>query len=124
LALHPPAHEARIVEASSWSCAHGVERWRSDCGCTNGETGGSQAWRTPLRDALDWLRDELEAPFEAHAKRFLTDPWAARDDYHQVVLHRHDHLQPFLRRHAAAPLDEDGTSTVLTLMELQRHLLL
>jgi alpha-amylase/alpha-mannosidase (GH57 family) len=124
LALHPPEHEARIVEASSWSCAHGIERWRSDCGCTNGETGGSQAWRAPLREALDWLRDELIAPFEARAKQLLVDPWAARDDYHQVVLHRDDNLRPFLDRHAAVVLASDDVTAVLRLMELQRHLLL
>jgi alpha-amylase/alpha-mannosidase (GH57 family) len=122
LALHPPVHEARIVEGSSWSCAHGVERWRSDCGCTNGETGGSQAWRAPLRDALDHLRDELAAPFEAHAKQLLRDPWAARDDYHRVVLHRTDHLDPFLEQHATRPLDDSEVTAVLRLMELQRHL--
>ncbi|MEX1178876.1 MAG: DUF3536 domain-containing protein [Nitriliruptor sp.] len=124
LELQPPRHEARIVEDSSWSCAHGVERWRSDCGCTNGETGGSQAWRTPLREALDWLRDELGAPFEARAKQLLADPWAARDDYHQVVLHRTDNLGPFLERHATGTLDAADVTNVLRLMELQRHLLL
>jgi hypothetical protein len=64
LALHPPTHEARIIEGSSWSCAHGVDRWRADCGCVTGELGRSQAWRRPLRDALDWLRDELAPRFE------------------------------------------------------------
>jgi alpha-amylase/alpha-mannosidase (GH57 family) len=124
LALQPPRHEVRIIEDSSWSCAHGIERWRSDCGCTNGETGGSQAWRGPLRDALDWLRDELDAPFESRAKHYLRDPWAARDDYHEVVLHRSDHLGPFLERHAIHPLDADETTVVLRLLEIQRHLLL
>jgi alpha-amylase/alpha-mannosidase (GH57 family) len=124
LALQPPQHEARIVEGSSWSCAHGIERWRSDCGCTNGETGGSQAWRGPLRDALDWLRDELAAPFEVRAKQLLRDPWAARDDYHRVVLHRVDNLGPFLEQHAARELTPDEVTDVLRLMELQRHLLL
>ncbi|MEX1162908.1 MAG: DUF3536 domain-containing protein [Nitriliruptor sp.] len=124
LALQPPKHEARIVEASSWSCAHGVERWRADCGCTNGETGGSQAWRAPLREALDWLRDELAAPFETRAKQLLTDPWAARDDYHRVVLHRVDNLPPFLEEHACVELSSDDVASVLRLMELQRHLLL
>jgi alpha-amylase/alpha-mannosidase (GH57 family) len=124
LALHAPRHEARIIEASSWSCAHGVERWRADCGCTNGETGGSQAWRGPLRDALDWLRDELEGPYEARAKQLLRDPWAARDDYHEVVLHRTGNLAGFLARHATHDLDDAQLTTVLRLLEVQRHLLL
>jgi alpha-amylase/alpha-mannosidase (GH57 family) len=82
LATHPPEHEVEIVENTSWSCAHGVERWRSDCGCqTGGPDGWNQAWRAPLREALDWLRDQLAPRFEAEAGRFFDDPWAARDRY-------------------------------------------
>lgn len=124
LALHPPRHEARIIEGSSWSCAHGVERWRSDCGCTNGETGGHQAWRAPLRDALDWLRDQLEGHYVEHAGRYLTDPWAARDDYHEVVLDRDGQLADFLARHAVRELDAHERTVTLRMLELQRHLLL
>lgn len=62
LALHPPSETAEIVSPSSWSCAHGVERWRSDCGCSDGSLGDvDQAWRGPLRASLDFLRDRLAA---------------------------------------------------------------
>ncbi|HWM89599.1 MAG TPA: DUF3536 domain-containing protein [Thermoanaerobaculia bacterium] len=82
LAAHPPEQAIEIVENTSWSCAHGVERWRSDCGChTGGEPGWNQAWRAPLREALDWLRDELAPRFEAEGGRYFDDPWAARDRY-------------------------------------------
>jgi alpha-amylase/alpha-mannosidase (GH57 family) len=124
LTLHPPTHEARIIEASSWSCAHGVERWRSDCGCVTGDGGASQAWRAPLRDALDWLRDELAPRYEAHASRSLEDPWAARDDYVSIVLHRIDNLPRFLHDHATRELGPDEITEVVRLLELQRHAML
>jgi alpha-amylase/alpha-mannosidase (GH57 family) len=124
LELCPPTHEARIVEASSWSCAHGVERWRSDCGCVTGELGRSQAWRRPLRDALDWLRDELIPRFEERGRSLLEDPWAARDDYLSVVLHRVGNLPGFLAEHARRRLDDAETSEVLRLLEMQRYALL
>ncbi len=79
LEQHPPAHEVEIRERTSWSCAHGIERWRSDCGChTGGQPGWNQSWRGPLRDALDWLRDDLAPRFEQAAGELLHDPWAAR----------------------------------------------
>ena len=123
LELQPPTHEVEVVPASSWSCAHGVERWRADCGC-GAEAGGHQRWRAPLRDALDWLRDELAPHYEQQAGALLTDPWAARDDYHRVVLDRDGHLDDFLAEHAHTTLDDAERVRVLQLLELQRHALL
>ena len=60
LDLFPIKYEAQIHERSSWSCVHGVGRWERDCGChTGGHNDWNQAWRKPLRDSLNWLRDEL-----------------------------------------------------------------
>jgi alpha-amylase/alpha-mannosidase (GH57 family) len=126
LELHPPTHEAEIVSPSSWSCAHGVERWRADCGCTTGgEPGWNQAWRAPLREALDWLRDELAPRFERAAAPLLRDPWVARDDYIELVLDRRPGtVDAFLRRHARRRLDAPQRIRVLSLLEMQRHALL
>jgi hypothetical protein len=151
LEQHPPEYEVEIAERTAWSCVHGVERWRSDCGCsTGGGQGWNQRWRTPLREALDWLRDECAEIFEAAGKELLPDPWEARDDYIGVVLDRSDAaLDTFLARHggqAILPVQSDesagtgrgaGTgrdartggiacppSRVLALMEMQRNAML
>ena len=123
LSLFPPDHEAEIIQASSWSCSHGVERWRSDCGCGS-QPGRHQRWRAPLRAALGDLRTELAERYERNAAPLLFDPWAARDDYLEVVLDRDGQLEPFVERHTRHPLSVDATSRVLHLLEMQRHSLL
>jgi alpha-amylase/alpha-mannosidase (GH57 family) len=126
LDAHAPTHEVEIFENSSWSCIHGVERWRSDCGCNTGShPEWNQAWRSPLREALDWLRDSLARGFEAEAGSLLKDPWNARNDYIQVVLDRSkENMDAFLDRHAVRDLSRDEESRVFKLLELQRHSML
>jgi alpha-amylase/alpha-mannosidase (GH57 family) len=126
LERHPPAHEVEIFENTSWSCPHGVERWRSDCGCnTGGQPGWSQAWRAPLREALDWLRDELAPRYEEQARQLLRDPWAARDEYIEVVLDRSpENVERFLSQHATRTLSEHEQVTALKLLGIQRHAML
>ena len=123
LAEHPPERTVEIVERTAWSCAHGIERWRSDCGCsTGGDPGWNQQWRTPLRDALDWLRDQVAKVFETRGADVLRDPWAARDEYINVVLDRSDEsVRRFLLAHA-----REGAlvQTVLELLEMQRNAML
>lgn len=122
----PPVHEVEIRERSSWSCAHGVERWRADCGCnTGGEKGWTQAWRAPLRDALDWLRDQLAASFEDLGAALFEDPWAARDGYIEVVVDDSPRARAeFLRRYATIDLEANGANTAWKLLECQRQALL
>jgi alpha-amylase/alpha-mannosidase (GH57 family) len=123
LAAHPPTHEVQIVERTAWSCSHGVERWRSDCGCNTGAgPGWNQQWRAPLRASLDWLRDELTALFEREGDALLRDPWAARDEYIDVILDRTDEtIERFLAKHA---LDRANVTPILELLEMQRNAML
>lgn len=126
LERHPPDHQAEIVENTAWSCVHGVGRWERDCGCNSGgRAGWNQSWREPLRNALNGLRDTLATPFEDGGKSLLKDPWAARDDYIDVILDRgEESMQRFLTKHAAAPLAGVELVRALRLMELQRHAML
>ena len=126
LTINPPTHEVEIVENTAWSCTHGVGRWNTDCGCNSGgKPGWNQAWRAPLRKALDHLRDSLATPYETKAAELLLDPWQARDEYVSFVLDRgEDSLTRFLATHARRGLSEPEIVTALTLLEMQRHLML
>jgi len=126
LGKYPPTHEVEITENTSWSCAHGIERWRSDCGCNTGQhPAWNQAWRAPLREALDWLRDTVAPKYEEKARQFLKDPWVARNDYIEVILDRSpENIQRFLGQHATHELSESERITVPKLLELQRHAML
>jgi alpha-amylase/alpha-mannosidase (GH57 family) len=126
LELFPPEYEIQIHENSSWSCVHGVERWRSNCGCnTGGQDGWNQTWRAPLRDSLDWLRDKLIPIFEKEASQFFEHPWAARDAYIQVILDRKkDAVDAFFKEYATRELSAEEEVKSLRLLEMQRHAML
>ncbi len=126
LSRHAPRHEVRLkAGGTSWSCVHGVERWRSDCGCGS-EPGRHQRWRAPLRAALEGLRARMAQLYEKESSGLLADPWAARDAYIAVVLDRSDEsVARFLAAHAPAAVgDEKARTRVLRLLEMQRHALM
>lgn len=126
LEKHPPTHEVEISENTSWSCNHGIERWRSNCGCNTGQNPKwNQVWRMPLREALDWLRDTLTPKYEEKAKELLKDPWGARNNYMQLVLDRSpENARRFLEQHRTRELSAEETITAIKLLELQRHAML
>lgn len=126
LEQYPPRHEVQIVDGSSWSCTHGVERWRSNCGCqTGGDPHWTQEWRAPLRESLDWLRDALGPKFERAALEFFKDPWEARN--HAVVFlldGSRETEDRFYSRFSSHPLSEDERRVASKLLELQRYALM
>jgi len=119
----PPINEVEILENSSWSCVHGVERWRSDCGCsTGGQPGWNQKWRAPLRSALDWLRAQIDPLYEAQMKMYTPDPWAVRDRYIEVILDRSEqNMAKFLQSITGRSLREDEKTQILKLLEMQTN---
>jgi alpha-amylase/alpha-mannosidase (GH57 family) len=126
LEKYPATHEAEIINNTSWSCAHGIERWRSNCGCNSGmHAGWTQDWRAPLRNALDSLREDLAVPFEREASLLLKDPWKARDAYIEVILDRSSaSLAEYFAEYATHPLTREEEIRALQLLEMERHALL
>lgn len=126
LEFHPPDHEVEIVENSSWSCFHGIERWRSDCGCYCGiHPDWQQKWRKPLREAMDWLRDQSIQIFKQEASAYFKDVWQARNEYISIVLNRNpDHIKSFLQEYSFHPLNSEEKTKALTLLEMQRNAML
>jgi hypothetical protein len=126
LERHPPTHEVEIVEKSSWSCAHGIDRWWSNCGCNSGgHPHWNQEWRTPLRSALDGLRDAISPLWEKKAAEYFKNSWFARDSYVELTPDRSAAtVKRFLDRQAARPLTSSEMTTALKLLELQRQALL
>lgn len=122
----PPSHEVEIHENTSWSCFHGVSRWNDDCGCDSGShPSWHQRWRKPLREAFDFVRDQLSPRYETELKKYLKDPWEARNRYIEIILNRSkDQVEAFFAEHQHKPLDGKEKTTVLKLLEMQRHAML
>ena len=120
----PPQEEIKIIEKTSWSCAHGVGRWSSNCGC---ETGGhpewNQGWRGPLRKALDWFQCRADSIFVEVGKGLFKDPWEARNRYIDIRINRYDR-DTFLSEQCQNSLDESKKVVVLKLLELQSNAML
>jgi len=126
LEQHPPTHEVKIKvgkngEGTSWSCPHGVDRWKDDCGCGGGK-GWHQKWRKPLRDALDWLRDRLITIYENECGKYINDVWQARNDYIDLLLNNsEENAFKFFEKNAKRILTNDEIDTCYKMFEMQKY---
>ncbi len=126
LKKHPVTDEVQIIENSSWSCVHGIERWRSDCGCRIAEKPGwNQGWRSPLRKSLDWLRDELIPLYEKEMRLYFQDPWQVRNGYISVILNRSQkQIDQLLEQFSKKTFSQEDKIKILKNLEMQRHAML
>lgn len=126
LERYPPTYEVEIHENTSWSCSHGIERWRTDCGCHYGEyRSGAQQWRAPLRNAMDWLRDQLAPLYERRMVRYERDPWQVRNEYITVVNNRSiENMENFISKTTGKELSYDEKVEFLKLLEMERNAML
>ncbi len=124
LMKYPPIYEVEIRENTSWSCIHGVERWKNDCGCNTGKhPQWNQSWRKPLREAMDWLRDQLISIYEEKASKYFADPWKVKNEYIEVILDR-SRTEKFFKTYAIKELSLEEKREALKLLEMQRNALL
>ena len=126
LEKYPPTYEAQVIENSSWSCVHGIERWKSNCGCCADQSlSGRQQWREPLRKSMDWLRDRLCDNYEKIILQYCQDPWQVRNEYIQVINDRsEENIKRFIRKVAGRELTYEDKVSFLKLMEMQRTAML
>lgn len=125
----PPKNEVRLHENSSWSCVHGIERWRTDCGCNSGMAHHwNQKWRAPLRKAMDFLRDRLAEPYENYISQYTNEAWAIRNAYIDIILDRsEENRNAFFKNWIKEGVDASDITVqqnILKALELQRNLLL
>jgi hypothetical protein len=122
LSKHEPIHEVEIHENSSWSCAHGVERWKSNCGChTGGEEGWNQEWRVALRDSLDWLKTKLDELFISEMSTLHPDPWQLRNQFIEVVFQIEERDYPSFLKKYLPELTGDNVTRAIRMLEMQRN---
>jgi len=123
LSLVEVTHEAQIHDNSSWSCIHGVERWRSNCGCeTGGQAGWTQQWRVGLRLAIDWLRDAFDALYDEEMRKYHPNPDEVRNNYISLIIDRGTpNCNKFFDDNFSRKFTKEEITGVIRLLELQRH---
>lgn len=124
LARHPPMEEVELVEPSSWSCPHGVERWRGNCGCRlDLSYPPRQEWRAPLRKALEALAQGLHDIYNREAPRLMEDPWEALAGYGAVASQGPEATRAYVRARAGRRLEQAEETRAAELLEMERNAL-
>ncbi|MCG2724927.1 MAG: DUF3536 domain-containing protein [Elusimicrobia bacterium] len=134
LETHQPKYEVEIKkgpdgEGTSWSCAHGVRRWKGGCDC--GKERNILHWRAPLRASLNWLRDVLIEIYKQEGEKLFKDVWEARNNYIKPLItlpqtgdklssHKKT-LNEFLAFNLKENLTKEDINKALNLLEMQKY---
>ncbi|MCS6957699.1 MAG: DUF3536 domain-containing protein [Aquificaceae bacterium] len=110
--LIKPERETQINEFTSWSCAHGIERWRSDCGCsTGGMPGWHQKWRDPMRESLEFLRSAVKERLFDVLAEFTHDQKKALFDFVDILMD--GSVEDYIKRNAKKTLSSEDRKVLL-----------
>ena len=118
LASHPAAGSFEIASVTSWSCPHGVERWRANCGCRH-DASMSQEWRAPFRAAMEFVKNHAEATYDRFAPALVKEPRAMLLNAIRLLIDPNPaiHLEIFKRFGID---DEINRETLLRMFEMVR----
>jgi len=122
----PPSWEitikaGRVNEGTSWSCAHGLGRWKEDCGCGK-ENGQTQEWRWPLREAFNFVSSEICPYFTEEIKKHTGNPDEALKNYPDV-LHNFSATDAFISRFFRENVSFEAKKKILLLFEMLKQTL-
>jgi hypothetical protein len=110
---HQPTQVAKLIEATSWSCHHGVERWRGDCGCTPGAS-----WKAPLRQGMEVLAAEIDKAYQAYMAPLSHRKWQLRDAYIKVLLGE-SRMKEIIDTYVSQDLDDETVNKIDLLLAAQ-----
>ena len=116
LKKYPPRYWVSIREGTSWSCHHGVERWRGDCGCSPGDG----RWKGYLRQAFNRMARQLDKVYMDSMSAHNIDPFKLRNSYIHVMLGQLP-VEELINQYAGRKLETDQVRQIRLLLEAQRE---
>lgn len=110
---HPATETIRIRENTSWSCHHGVSRWKEACGCAaHGE------WKAPLRNAFNQIAGALDKEFLTYVGKFMENPWELRHCYYKVLCKKME-PEAYIRSMIPQTLSDEDLQVIKLLLSAQ-----
>jgi len=110
---HVVEQTTEVLENTSWSCHHGIERWRDVCG-----DAPSATWKKPVREFMNGLANAIDYAFETRLQDLIREPWKLRDAYVDVLLGIQT-VEELINAHARQTLTPGQKSLIRLLLEAE-----